>query len=253
MMPARMPAKAPAEGARQRRSPSGVRGLARRLRGRRPLRGWRPPAPRLRSRPADSVHPREGRSVVVAARPPEEEAEACVGASAAQKPRAAETIASRPVRSARRASTSCAASRMPSPAIVKGLITVTKIWIEEPEGDLPELRVVRADRQRRVVVHRRGREVDQERQEENLEDETRDGRDRRRRSSRSASRGRLDAGLGGERDVLEDPLHEAREEQHDDERRRSRPRRSARRPRRRRSALSPKIAMPKGSVTRNES
>ena len=56
-----------------------------------------------------------------------------VGASAAQKPRAAETTAA-PAPIWFWSSSAWAASRMPSPAMVKGLITVAKIWIDEPKA-----------------------------------------------------------------------------------------------------------------------
>jgi hypothetical protein len=53
-----------------------------------------------------------------------------VSASAAQKPSAAETMAG-PAPIWFWSSQYCAASRMPSPAMVKGLTTVRKIWIED--------------------------------------------------------------------------------------------------------------------------
>ena len=56
-----------------------------------------------------------------------------VRASAAQKPRAADTMAlAGPIMFP--SSTYWAASRMPSPAIVNGESTVARIWIEEPKA-----------------------------------------------------------------------------------------------------------------------
>ena len=53
-----------------------------------------------------------------------------MSASAAQKPSAADTIEGpAPIRFW--SSTSCASSRMPSPATVTGESTVARIWIEE--------------------------------------------------------------------------------------------------------------------------
>ena len=106
-----------------------------------------------------------------------------VGASAAQKPRAAETIASvGPINSPSK--TSCAASRMPSPAMVKGLMTVTKIWMAEPNVIFQKSTPSAPIAQRSEVVHDGGREMDQEGQEENLEDHPRVDRDMRMRSAR---------------------------------------------------------------------
>ena len=84
------------------------------------------------------------------------------------------------------------------------------------ECDLPEFCAIGADRKRREVIHGGGREVDEEGEEEDLEDEAGmpaigSGR------IRDASDEALDTRLRRDRNVFEDPLHEAREEKDDDE------------------------------------
>ena len=119
----------------------------------------------------DPVDARERRRVVGAARPPEQEAQH-------------RRRFRRPEAERRRQDRLCAADLLLQQHVLRGLADALARDREgadhghedldrRPEGDLPEIRADRADRERGVVVHRRGREVDQEREKEDLQHQAR--------------------------------------------------------------------------------